>query len=306
MIQRHRGIITQCATPSNYGRIFDGHVACFYKFDSSTQSFGEGDLVDYTIAISQEGREAVMLLAPTGSGPNSDEARLFAGLPPLNKDNSDKAEAPNTSNKEAENTDNKGDFSKNQQEDTWPLYRAPIVARIYRDMDRLSFENAFQDNRRLLVSAPLEFSCTPRTRADRIDVEKHLLALTEKLGFNVVLSNDFKGGIPGLENLVQEQNDLDDSDDEYNAIHTYSINAVLGYFIEEYSDTPNKEISQKEVAIFKEKANHALLALENYKREKSTSLKAVLIIASIALALLGFFLWHLWNGGNFILEKLFG
>ena len=326
MVTRHRGIITKKAAPGNPGTIFDGHAVSFYRDSPQVNGFAEGDLCDYTISISGEGREAVHILPPTGRGPNSPEARAFAGLEPLPEEPRKGASQSAASQETAsDNTQPHPEDAPEEDSGLLPVYREFRSILISRDMDKSAFENRFTGDRVLLLSIPYHFSCAPNMPCSRSMVERHLLSLAESMGFNAVLSNNFSGpghhnrpplttlpetlGTPEPESIAAELEWIPEEEDENegeSAIRVYHIDAVLGYFVEiaEYSD--NAALARERNRFFARKRNLILEAFNKHRAVKATGQKAVLIIAIIGITLLILLIWQLWKGGNYLLYQLFG
>lgn len=330
MTRRHRGIITRKAAPEMPGTIFDGHAAAFYRDSPQVRSFMEGDLCDYTIAITDEGREAVHILPPAGRGPNSPEARAFAGLPPLPGEDSPKPaaqEPASGASPASDSSENSGDSGMH------PVYREFRSILIARDTDVREFENRFSGDRRLFLSIPYHFSCSPGMPCSRSMVERHLLSLAESMGFNAVLSNGFSGpghhnrkpiptlpemyGTPEsdsiaaeLEWIPEEDNgddeDADEDHDRSSVIRVYHIEAVLGYFAEIAEYTDNAALAQERNRKFYRKKNLILEAFNKHRAVKATGQRAVLVIALIGITLVILLLWQLWKGGNYLLYQIFG
>ena len=329
MIRRHRGIITRKAVPGNPGTIFDGHAASFYRDSPQVQNFMEGDLCDYTVDITAEGREAVHILPPAGRGPNSPEARAFAGLPPLPGEGEPETAAPKGSTAAASS-----DAASGSQESSGmhPVFREFRSILISRDTDIREFENQFSGNRRLFLSIPYHFSCSPMMPCSRSMVERHLLSLAESMGFNAVLSNGFSGpghhnrkplptlpemyGAPESDSIAAELEwipeeegegeNAGDDDDSASKIRVYHIDAVLAYFAEIAEYTDDAVLAQERNSRIFRKRNLILEAFNKHRAVKATGQKAVLVIAIIGITLVILFLWQLWKGGNYLMYQLFG
>ena len=291
------------------GTIFDGHAAAFYWDSPQVRSFMEGDLCDYTIAITDEGREAVHILPPAGRGPNSPEARAFAGLPPLPGEDSPKPaaqEPASGASPASDSSENSGDSGMH------PVYREFRSILIARDTDVREFENRFSGDRRLFLSIPYHFSCSPGMPCSRSMVERHLLSLAESMGFNAVLSNGFSGDsiAAELEWIPEEENgddeDADEDHDSSSVIRVYHIEAVLGYFAEIAEYTDDAALAQERNRKFYRKKNLILEAFNKHRAVKATGQRAVLVIALIGITLVILLLWQLWKGGNYLLYQIFG